>query len=152
VELAEVLVVQHPQLDRDLLLGGIVLHDIGKIEELLFRSYIDYTNAGKLVGHLVQGCLLVGRFMDRIEAFPEELRERVLHMIVSHHGALERGSPKAPMTLEATVLHLLDHLDSQAQATAHFVAAIRSEHGWSESIRLLNRPLYRGVDLPAEDS
>ena len=152
IELAEVLVRQHQGLDRDLLLGGIVLHDIGKIEELLFRSYIDYTNSGKLVGHLVQGCLLLGRFIDRIDAFPPELRDRLLHMVVSHHGALERGSPKAPMTLEATVLHLLDNLDSQAWATAHIVANIRSEDGWSETIRLINRPLFGGTSEASDNS
>ena len=152
IELAEVLVRQHAQLNRDLLLGGIVLHDIGKIEELLFRSYIDYTTAGKQVGHLVQGCLLVGRYMDRIDGFPEELRNRLLHMLVSHHGALERGSPKPPMTLEATILHLIDHLDSQADAIARVVGDTHSKDGWSEHVRLINRPLYRGVDpLDAAD-
>jgi len=148
IELGEVLVRQHEELDRDLLLGGIVLHDIGKIEELMFRSTIDYTTGGRLVGHLVQGCLLVARFMDRIEDFPEELRHRVLHMLVSHHGALERGSPKEPMTLEATVVHLLDHLDSQTEATARVVREIRSEDGWSEPIRLINRSLFRGTRRP----
>jgi 3'-5' exoribonuclease len=152
IELAEVLVRQHAALDRDLLLGGIVLHDIGKIEELLFRSYIDYTTAGKLVGHLVQGCLLVGRYMDRIDDFPEELRNRVLHMLVSHHGALERGSPKPPMTLEATILHLIDHLDSQAHAIARVVGETRSEDGWSEHVRLINRSIYRGPNATPEGS
>lgn len=152
IELAEVLVRQHAELDRDLLLGGIVLHDIGKIEELLFRSYIDYTTAGKLVGHLVQGCLLVGRSMDRIDGFPEELRNRLLHMLVSHHGALDRGSPKPPMTLEATVLHLIDHLDSQTHAIASVVEETHSEDGWSEHIRLINRSMYRGTDSAAGGS
>jgi 3'-5' exoribonuclease len=145
IEIGEVLVRQHPLLDRDLLVGGIVLHDIGKIEELLFRSYIDYTTPGRLVGHLVQGCLLVGRFIDRIEGFPEELRSRLLHMLVSHHGSLDRGSPREPMTLEATILHLLDHLDSQAEATSRIVGEIRTADGWSEHIRLINRSIYRGT-------
>jgi 3'-5' exoribonuclease len=144
LELGEVMAQQHPELDRDLLIGGILLHDIGKVEELIFKSHIDYTNAGRLVGHLVQGCILVSRYMDRIEGFPEELRTRVLHMIVSHHGAPERGSPKPPMTLEATIVHLLDHLDSQAHGVEQVVGRRGGEDGWSEHVKLLDRYFYRG--------
>lgn len=144
LQLGEVLARQHPELDRDLLVGGILLHDIGKIEELTFKSHIEYTNAGRLVGHLVQGCVLVSRFMDRIDGFPEELRTRVLHMIVSHHGAVDRGSPKPPMTLEATLVHLIDHLDSQAHGVEQVVARSVGDDGWSEHVKLLDRYFYRG--------
>ena len=144
LELGELLVRQHAELDRDLMIGGILLHDIGKVEELTFKSHIDYTNSGRLIGHLVQGCLLVSRYMDRIEGFPDELRTRVLHMIVSHHGAVERGSPKPPMTLEATVVHLLDHLDSQAHGVEQVVERSVAENGWSEHVKLLDRFFYRG--------
>lgn len=144
LELGDVLARQHPELDRDLMIGGILLHDIGKIEELTFKSCIDYTNAGRLVGHLVQGCILVARYVDRIEGFPEDLRNRLLHMIVSHHGSLDRGSPKPPMTLEATVVHLLDHLDSQAHGVEQVVGRSGSEDGWSEHVKLLDRFFYRG--------
>jgi 3'-5' exoribonuclease len=144
LKLGEVVVAQYSDVDRDLVVGGVLLHDIGKIEELVCRSYIDYTESGRLVGHLVQGCMLVGRFIDRIDGFPEELRSRVLHMIVSHHGSLDRGSPKPPMTLEATVVHLLDHLDSQTDAVAQIVRETRSGDGWSDHIKLANRNFFRG--------
>jgi 3'-5' exoribonuclease len=91
LDIGDVVARQHPELDRDLMLGGILLHDIGKVDEMALRSHIEYTDPGRLVGHLVQGCLRVGRAMDRIEGFPAEQRMRVLHMIVSHHGGLDRG-------------------------------------------------------------
>lgn len=144
LELGDVVARQHPELDRDLMVGGILLHDIGKIEELTFKSHIDYTNSGRLIGHLVQGCILVSNHIDRLEGFPEELRNRVLHMIVSHHGSLDRGSPKPPMTLEATVVHLLDHLDSQAHGVEQVIGRSGSEDGWSEHVKLLDRFFYRG--------
>jgi 3'-5' exoribonuclease len=83
--------------------------------------------------------------MDRIEGFPDELRARVLHLIVAHHGDEARGSPKPPMTLEAMATHLLDHLDSQTQAVAQVLRDTRSADGWSETVRLLERPLFRGT-------
>jgi len=144
LELGEVVARQRPALDRDLMIGGVLLHDIGKVEELELRSHIEYSDAGRLVGHLVQGCLLAGRAMDRIEGFPAELRSRVLHMIVSHHGSEDRGSPKPPMTLEAVVVHLLDTLDSQAQAIEQVVRRPGGQDGWTEPVRLLDRSFYRG--------
>lgn len=145
LDLAMVLVRNYPTLDRDLLIGGVLLHDIGKIEELLVRSSIDYSTSGRLVGHLVQGCILVARAIDAIDGFPADLRARVLHLIVAHHGEVARGSPKPPMTLEAVATHLLDHLDSQTQAVARVVGEIKSGDGWSEHVRLVDRQFYRGA-------
>jgi 3'-5' exoribonuclease len=135
---------QHPEADRDLVVGGVLLHDIGKIEELVLRSHIDYCDAGRLGGHLVQGCLLVGRYMDRIEGFPAETRMRILHMLVSHHGAVDRGSPKPPMTLEATIVHLVDHLDSQLDAVTRVISGPRGDDGWTEHVKLQDRSYYAG--------
>jgi 3'-5' exoribonuclease len=148
LELGEVLVRQHPRLDRDLFVAGILFHDLGKVEEMALRVHVDYTLPGRLLGHLVQGCLLVGRAMDRIEGFPEELRARVLHVIVGHHGALERGSPRPPMTLEATAVHLLDHLDSQAHAVEQIVGRGADADGWTEHVKLLDRAFYVGRAAP----
>ena len=144
LEQGELLARQHSALDRDLLVAGILLHDLGKVEELVWRSHIEYTDAGRLVGHLVQGCLLVARHMDALPEFPAELRLRLLHVIVSHHGSLDRGSPKPPMTLEAMAVHLLDQLDSQVQAVAQVVERAGAEEGWSEHVKLLDRVFFRG--------
>jgi len=148
LEIAAVLERQHPAMNADLVTGGVLLHDVGKIDELALRSHIEYTLSGRLVGHLVQGCMLVGRAMDRIEGFPEELRLRLLHILVSHHGALDRGSPKVPMTLEAVVVHLIDHLDSQAHGVDAVVARGAGEDGWSENVKLLDRFFYVGRGVP----
>lgn len=144
LELAAVLVRQHPALDRDLVVAGVLLHDVGKVEELVWRSHVEYTDAGRLVGHLVQGCLLVSRRIDSQPEFPPELRLRLLHVIVSHHGSLDRGSPKPPMTLEAMAVHLLDQLDSQVQAVSQVVERAGAEEGWSEHVKLLDRVFFRG--------
>lgn len=144
LEIAAVLERQHPALNADLVTGGVLLHDVGKIEELALRSHIEYTLSGRLVGHLVQGCMLVGKAMDRIEGFPEELRLRLLHILVSHHGAVDRGSPKVPMTLEAVVVHLIDHLDSQAHGVESVVMRGAGDDGWTEQVKLLDRFFYVG--------
>jgi 3'-5' exoribonuclease len=150
LEIGDLIARQHPELDRDLVIGGILLHDIGKVDEMALRSHIEYTDPGRLVGHLVQGCLRVGRAMDRIEGFPAEQRMRILHTIVSHHGSLDRGSPKPPMTLEAVAVHLIDTLDSQVQAVEQVVKRAESPDGWSEHVKLLDRFFYRGTAEPAE--
>jgi 3'-5' exoribonuclease len=150
LEIGDLVARQHAELDRDLMIGGILLHDIGKVDEMALRSHIEYTDPGRLVGHLVQGCLRVGRAMDRIEGFPAEQRMRLLHTIVSHHGSLDRGSPKPPMTLEAVVVHLIDTLDSQVQAVEQVVKRAETPDGWSEHVKLLDRFFYTGAIAPAE--
>lgn len=151
LELADLVCRQHATVDRDLVIGGVLFHDLGKIEELTFRSHIDYTRAGRLVGHLVLGCVLVSRAMDRIDGFPDELRDRLLHTIVSHHGSVDRGSPKPPMTLEATIVHLIDQLDSQAHGVEQVVRRPGAENGWSEHVKLLDRFFYRGERMTPSD-
>lgn len=145
LKLGDTLANLYPAIHRDLLIGGILLHDVGKIEELMFKSYIEYSTPGRLIGHLVQGCILVARYIERVDGFPDELRTRLLHTIVGHHGSVDRGSPKPPMTLEAMAVHLLDHLDSQTQAVEQVVTKTRSPDGWSELVRLANRNFFRGT-------
>jgi 3'-5' exoribonuclease len=108
----------YPELDRDLLLCGIFLHDIGKVDELSYDRAFAYTDEGQLVGHLVMGVEMLTQKIARCseltgESFPPELLLRLKHMIVSHHGSYEFGSPKLPMTLEAVALHYLDNLDAK---------------------------------------
>lgn len=102
--------------DVDLLLIGGFLHDIGKVYEFTFDRALDYTDAGQLLGHLVMEVELVSKKIETIAEFPTELALLVKHMLVSHHGAYEFGSPKLPQTLEAVILHSLDDLDGKIQA------------------------------------
>jgi 3'-5' exoribonuclease len=99
--------------DRDVLFAGAVLHDIGKLEELAYDGATIYTRDGNLLGHIAIGVTMVERAIARIEGFPPELRSRIVHLVVSHHGARELGSPVEPMTEEAFILSAIDDLDAR---------------------------------------
>jgi 3'-5' exoribonuclease len=114
--LAERVAAHYPLLDRDLLLTGVILHDIGKLRELSWEIGFEYTVEGSLLGHIQIGTALTERTIDSLPGFPPRLKTLVLHMILSHHGKLEFGSPKLPMIPEALVLSFLDDLDAKMQA------------------------------------
>ncbi len=106
----------YKEIDADLLITGAILHDIGKIEELSYSRSFSYSAEGQLLGHIVIGLRMVDSKIDRILGFPPKLRTLVEHMIISHHGELEFGSPKVPIFAEALLLHHLDNLDSKMDA------------------------------------
>ncbi len=114
--LAERVAAHYPLLDRDLLIAGVVLHDIGKIYELTWAAGFDYTVEGILLGHIQMGVDLVEKKIAALPGFPDRLRTLVLHMILSHHGKLEFGSPKLPMTPEALALNFIDDFDAKMRA------------------------------------
>ena len=116
--LADRVAPHYPILHRDLLLTGVILHDIGKIRELAWDVGFEYTVEGTLLGHIQMGMELTEKTMDRLPDFPPRLKTLVLHMILSHHGKLEFGSPKLPMIPEALVLNFVDDLDAKMQAIA----------------------------------
>lgn len=120
----------YKNIDLDLLLTGAILHDVGKIEELSYARSFGYSADGQLLGHIIIGLRLVGEKVDRIPSFPPKLRTLVEHMIVSHHGELEFGSPKLPAFPEALLLHHLDNLDSKMETMR--VALKREDHTGSE--------------------
>jgi 3'-5' exoribonuclease len=123
----------YPLLDRDLLLTGVILHDLGKIRELSWEVGFDYTLEGTLLGHIQIGSAIAERAMDSLPNFPRKLKTLVLHMILSHHGKLEFGSPKLPMIPEALVLNFLDDLDAKMQAmSSEFDKSIREGKGPDE--------------------
>jgi len=102
-------------IDVDLMLTGAVVHDIGKIEELSYQRGFGYTDEGQLLGHIVIGLRMVGEKINALPDFPPRLRTLVEHMIISHHGVMEFGSPKVPVFPEALLLHFLDNLDSKME-------------------------------------
>jgi 3'-5' exoribonuclease len=106
----------YPDLNRDLLVTGALLHDVGKVFELSTDIAFDYTSEGRLLGHITEGALFVERKLLNIENFPEETRKHVLHLILSHQGDPSMNSPVKPATLEALVLHFCDEIDSKAAA------------------------------------
>jgi len=116
--LADRVASHYPMLNRDLLVTGVILHDIGKIRELSWDTGFDYTVEGVLLGHIQMGVDLAEKTIAGLPGFPDRLRTLVLHMILSHHGKLEFGSPKLPMIPEALVLNFVDDLDAKMQAMA----------------------------------
>lgn len=143
--MADMVASRYPALDRDLLITGCVLHDIGKIYELTCEAGFDYTDRGRLVGHLIIAVGMLQERIGRIEGFPPHLFDLLSHLILSHHGEYEWGSPKLPMTAEAFALHHLDNLDAKVEAVSRAVESARpSEGNWTEYSRMFQRRLYRG--------
>jgi 3'-5' exoribonuclease len=116
LSLADRVAPHYPILHRDLLLTGVILHDIGKIRELSWDIGFEYSVEGVLLGHIQIGTALAERTMDSLPNFPHRLKMLVLHMILSHHGKLEFGSPKLPMIPESLMLSFLDDIDAKMMA------------------------------------
>ena len=130
----------YPQIDRDLLLTGAFLHDIGKIHELSYARSITYTTRGQLLGHMIIELEMLQAKLP--PEFPPDLKTMLEHMIISHHGHYEFGSPKLPMFTEALMLHYLDDLDSKMEAMrAHFAREAESDSAWTSYNASLARPL-----------
>ena len=139
--LAKHITQHYPEVDADLLLTGIVLHDIGKTQELSYSRAIAYTEEGQLLGHIVIGLGMVQRKVDAIPDFPKPLAALVEHLIVSHHGELEFGSPKLPSVHEAVLLHHLDDLDSKMAAMRETLGQTAVDEMWSTRNPALRRNL-----------
>lgn len=150
----------YPHADADLLLAGALLHDVGKVDELAYTTVIDYTDQGRMIGHVVLGERRVRTAIERLgDVIPSEVATRLSHVLLAHHGELEWGSPKRPCTLEALMLHHADNLDAK---TAGFIAAAASasriDEPWTDAGNLFRRPLWapRALEddrpsIPAED-
>ncbi len=135
----------YPGLNRDLILTGGILHDIGKIHEFTYDRLVDYTNEGRLIGHIVMGVEMVDAKIVAIENFPAQLAMELRHILLSHHGVLEFGSPKRPKTLEAMIVHQMDDLDAKVNAFQESIKdANDGESDWTPFHRLLERFIYKG--------
>jgi len=142
--LADRVADHYPSLDRDLVLAGIVLHDVGKIHELSYSGGFRYSTRGQLLGHIAIGLEMVWEKMRAIPGLPSGLKDRVAHVILSHHGKLEFGSPKEPMFPEALVVHYLDDLDSKLESMrAQYAADQEREGDWTSRNRALGRELLK---------
>jgi 3'-5' exoribonuclease len=134
----------YENVDRDLLVTGGILHDIGKVRELSYTRSFDYTDEGRLIGHIVLGTEMVADAADTIPGFPEETAMLLSHMLLSHHGEYEFGSPKRPKTVEAVILHFIEDMDSKVSSIQ---AMIKQEEAspskWTSFHRLYDRYIYK---------
>ena len=148
LRIADTLARMYPHLDRDLLLAGAFLHDIGKVEEYeITPAGIEVTDRGRLLGHILLGVEILNRYAREVRDFPRDLLMRLQHMILSHHGELEWGSPVRPALVEAQVLHFLDNLDARIWMFAEAARHPRAPGSrWSEWWK----PLGRMVFIPPE--
>jgi 3'-5' exoribonuclease len=141
--LAKQIASHYPELDVDLLLTAAILHDVGKLDELCYERAIGYTIEGQLLGHIMMEFETVSKAMDAIEGFPPNLKTVVQHMLISHHGQYEFGSPKLPMIREAMAFHYMDDLDSKLAAVRAALALDTGEPEWSAYSGALGRKFLR---------
>ncbi|MDZ7370689.1 MAG: HD domain-containing protein [candidate division KSB1 bacterium] len=140
----EALAPLYAHVDRELLIAGAVLHDIGKIFEFEWDRFIDYSDEGRLLGHAAIGYHLVADHIREIDGFPEELRKKLLHMILAHHGEREKGAVVPPMTREAILLHYIDEMDAKMSAFARIFEQEGGRSRWSRYVNLLDCFFYFG--------
>ncbi|UCF70377.1 MAG: HD domain-containing protein [candidate division WOR-3 bacterium] len=132
-------------LNQDLLITGGILHDVGKIYEYSYKKNISISHKGRLLGHIVIGSEMVSKRADRIKGFPEDLKSKTIHMILSHHGEIAWGSPKQPLFPEALVLHYADNIDSKMEMIRQVYAKNRGKNKqWSDYHPFLEREIYLG--------
>ncbi|GLI40002.1 HD domain-containing protein [Geobacter hydrogenophilus] len=142
--LVDVIIPLYGGLNRDLLVAGALLHDVGKVREMTYQRSFDYTDEGKLLGHITIGVEMVQERIAAIPGFPTELAMLLKHMLLSHHGQYEYGSPKRPKTVEATILNYLDDLDSKINGIrTHIRKEAESQSRWSSYHRLYDRYFYK---------
>jgi len=141
----------YDNVNRDLLIAGALLHDVGKIREYSSGVNLKITNRGRLLGHITMGYGWVLEKIGQVKGFPRDLSDRLLHIILSHHGHLEYGSPKRPKILEAFIVYHADHLDGDIGGFNIIMENTSDENDWSEYVRNFERPVYvRQLDLAEE--
>jgi 3'-5' exoribonuclease len=134
----------HPDINRDLLIAGAMMHDFGKIEEIKFESSFEYSDKGKLIGHIVLSAFTIQEYTSKIPSFPEEIKNCLLHIVLSHQGKLEYASPVVPKTVEAIALYQADELSAKINA---YKGAISSDGNngskWTKYLSLISTDLYK---------
>lgn len=142
---------QYPGLDREVLLVGAVFHDLGKAWELSSGIHRDYTDEGRLLGHIQIGLEILAPFLHRAGDLEPELKLHFKHLLVSHHGEHEFGSPKRPKTPEALVLHYADNLDAKMNTVGRLLEDLPEQDSWTPYQRSMDRQFYRAVRTPRHD-
>src|SRR5512133_1202335 len=144
LKLAHRIADQYPQVDRDLLVAGAFLHDVGKIRELSIEKNAEYTDEGRLVGHLVMAAQWI-HDKARRAGVPRELEHQIVHIVLAHHGRVEFGSPRPPMTLEAMIVHYIDDIDSCVNSWLNLMGREGGNRRWTDANNVYEQPIWRGA-------
>jgi 3'-5' exoribonuclease len=153
IKICDLLSDIHPEINRDLLITGAMLHDFGKTEELSYDQTFDYTDKGKLLGHIVIAAMMINDEVSRIPDFPEDMKNCLIHIVLSHQGKLEFASPVVPKTLEAITLYHADELSAKVNAYKNAIQAeSKNENRWTKWLSLVSTDLYNhGINnIPEE--
>jgi len=142
--LVEKITGHYSGIDMELLMAGAIFHDIGKIREFDYSSIIDYSDEGRLLSHIVIGCQMLDEKIQKIKDFPQEKALLLRHMIISHHGAREFGSPELPKTIEAVLLNYIDEIDAKVNGIRDFMSKEDSNGHWTPYHNVLGRHFYKG--------
>lgn len=152
MEMVSAMAERHPALlHRDQLITGAFLHDIGKTREIYWEIAREYTTEGKLLGHIVLGIMMLEEKLAMIKDFPVDLANRLRHMVASHHGSLDHGSPVKPSTAEALVLHLMEALDARINHLYRHLGYSDPEKDWTDYDRVLETAIYQKMYRPSRD-
>ena len=151
MELVSLIAAYYPHLNRDLLVVGSMLHDIGKVDEFVYDLCIDYSSSGRLLGHMVLGVQIVDEKIRSLRSFPSEEAILLSHLILSHHGETAMGAVRLPMTREAFVLHFADDLDAKMNSLTRILSDSKAgDEAWSPYQPLFERFFFRGFPAPKE--
>jgi 3'-5' exoribonuclease len=142
IKICDLMCSIHPEINRDLVISGAIMHDYGKTEELNYDSAFEYTNRGKLIGHIVISAMIINEECKKIPSFPDNLRDSLLHIILSHQGKLEFASPVIPKTLEAITLYQADELSAKVNAYKSALAEVKEEGKWTRYLPLASTDLF----------
>ncbi len=146
LNIADGICKNYSELDRDLVISGILLHDIGKLVELEPGLATTYTDSGNFIGHIVLGRDILLKAISKIDDFPELLKLKMEHMILSHQGKLEWQSPKEPMFLEALVVYYIDEIDTRINQMKREIESDKTEGDWTSKKNYFHRPLYKSEE------
>jgi len=141
--MAESACAHYQTINRDLTITAVLLHDIGKVAELCYERSFGYTDEGNLLGHITIELQWIQNAISKIDNFPSELRRQLLHILLSHHGKLEFGSPVLPKTPEAILVHYLDDLDGKLEAVFSSMNDDAGTGNWTPFNKSLERPIYK---------
>lgn len=143
VKICDLMADIHPEINRDLLICGALLHDFGKIEEQLYETSFEYSDTGKMIGHIVLGAMMVQKHIEAIPDFPEMLKTQLIHLILSHQGKLEFASPVVPKTIEAITLYQADELSAKTNAYKNLILNDTTPSTWTRYSQFMSTEVFK---------